>query len=228
MGRLVSDQRVCSFPVLADESSSSFATRGYAAKRVIDISVSVLLLVAFLPVLLIIAVAVSLDNGSVFFGHARIGKNYREFKCLKFRTMVADGSVVLTDYFERYPEALEEWRATRKLRYDPRVTWVGNLLRRTSLDELPQLINVLRGDMSLVGPRPIVSDEIHYYGDQFQVYASIRPGLTGAWQTSGRSDTSYQERVALDIDYAQNQSVRRDLLILARTVPAVFLSRGSC
>jgi exopolysaccharide production protein ExoY len=224
----MSDQSVCSFSHVGDNSVSSPTTSIHHFKRTIDIVASLLLLVAFLPVLLIIGIAVAADRGPIFFGHARVGKNYREFRCLKFRTMVTDGNTVLSQYFERQPEALNEWRATRKLRSDPRVTWVGNLLRRTSLDELPQLINVLRGEMSLVGPRPIVSDEIQYYGDQFHFYTQVRPGLTGAWQTSGRSDTTYNERVTLDVEYVRNCSLLRDLHILFRTIPAVFFARGSC
>ncbi|MEO3388975.1 sugar transferase [Mesorhizobium sp. CAU 1741] len=202
------------------------AMRG-GVKRALDVVISCILLVAFLPVLFIISTAVSIDGGPVLYGHRRVGRNGIDFLCLKFRTMVIDGDEVLASHFERNPAAREEWLASRKLRDDPRVTFIGNLLRRTSLDELPQLLNVLRGDMSLVGPRPIVHDEIVYYRDSYSYYTSLRPGLTGAWQTSGRSDTSYDERVAFDVDYAKNQSLSRDLHILLRTIPAVLMTRGS-
>jgi len=197
-------------------------------KRVFDAILSCLLIVAFLPVLLIIAAVVSLDGGPALFGHRRIGRNGVEFKCLKFRTMVVNGDEILAAHLKENPAAREEWLATRKLRKDPRVTFIGNLLRRSSLDELPQLLNVMRGDMSLVGPRPIVRDEIGYYSDRYCYYISVRPGLTGEWQTSGRSDTSYEARVNFDVHYVQNQSFMRDMRILLRTIPVVLTLRGSC
>eukprot|EP00913_Durusdinium_trenchii_P010545 g9889.t1 len=167
------------------------------------------------------------DKGPVFYGHSRIGHKGRSFKCLKFRTMAVDGERILRNYLRDNPEAAEEWRATRKLRDDPRVTAVGRVLRKLSLDELPQLINILRGEMSVVGPRPVVDDELKVY-DSFAVYyLQTRPGLTGLWQISGRNDVSYETRIAFDTQYVQTWSLVQDLAIILRTIPAVCLARGS-
>ena len=149
------------------------------------------------------------------------------FQCLKFRSMVIDADRVLQHLLETNQQAASEWAATQKLRDDPRITWVGNLLRKSSLDELPQLLNVLRLEMSLVGPRPIVASEIEKYGENIAFYYDTRPGLTGLWQVSGRSETSYERRVQLDTWYVRNWSIRHDLVILAKTVPAVLKRRGA-
>jgi lipopolysaccharide/colanic/teichoic acid biosynthesis glycosyltransferase len=146
---------------------------------------------------------------------------------LKFRTMVVNAEATLARHFEKNPAARQEWEATQKLRDDPRVTPLGRFLRATSLDELPQLFNVLAGDMSLVGPRPIVRGEIIRYGTYFEDYASARPGLTGLWQVSGRSDVDYDKRVALDRSYVMGWSLSGDLMILLRTVKVVFSRVGS-
>ncbi len=157
----------------------------------------------------------------------RLGRDGRAFGCLKFRSMVADGEAVLTAHLAADAQARAEWAATHKLTNDPRITPIGQVLRKTSLDELPQLWNVLRGEMSLVGPRPIVQAEVARYGRAFQTCFAVPPGVTGLWQVSGRSDTSYAERVALDLDYASRWSLRRDIAILLRTIPAVLAQRGS-
>ncbi|AHK45817.1 exopolysaccharide production protein ExoY [Ensifer adhaerens OV14] len=167
------------------------------------------------------------DGGSVFYGHRRIGHNGRAFRCLKFRTMRADGDRLLQDYLRNNPAAYEEWRATRKLQDDPRVTIVGSVLRKLSLDELPQLINIIRGEMSIVGPRPVVEDELELYDAAAVFYLQSRPGLTGLWQISGRNDVSYAARVAFDTHYVQNWSLIRDFFIVVKTIPAVCFSRGS-
>jgi len=157
----------------------------------------------------------------------RLGRDGRSFGCLKFRSMVTDGEAVLAAHLAADPRARAEWAATHKLSNDPRITAIGQVLRKTSLDELPQLWNVLRGEMSLVGPRPIVPAEVARYGRAFQTCFAVPPGVTGLWQVSGRSDTSYAERVALDLDYASRWSLRRDIAIMLRTIPAVLAQRGS-
>jgi exopolysaccharide production protein ExoY len=167
------------------------------------------------------------DGGSVLYGHPRIGRNGRIFRCLKSRTMVENGDEVLAAHFTQNPADREEWAATRKLQNDPRVTRVGAVLRKLSLDELPQIFNILRGEMSFVGPRPVVSDELVMYGPSASFYLKSRPGLTGLWQVSGRNDVSYGTRVAFDRHYVENWSFAFDLKILIRTVPAVLSSRGS-
>lgn len=198
------------------------------AKRALDIAGASALLLALLVPLLLIALLVRADGGPVLFAHRRIGRGGRPFGCLKFRTMVPDAERRLAALLEADPDARAEWEATRKLRRDPRVTWIGRFLRASSLDELPQLINVLRGEMSLVGPRPVLDVELStYYGVAAEHYRSVRPGLTGLWQVSGRSDTSYATRVALDVAYITRPSLREDLRILLRTPAAILLRRGA-
>jgi exopolysaccharide production protein ExoY len=198
------------------------------AKRSFDITAALAALVFFSPILLLIMALVKVSSkGSIFYGHRRIGHNGRSFHCLKFRTMVANGDEVLRDYLRNNPSAAEEWKATRKLRDDPRVTTVGTVLRKLSLDELPQLINILRGDMSVVGPRPVIDEELSLYDTDAVYYLRTRPGLTGLWQISGRNDVSYESRIAFDTHYVQNWSLVQDVLIIAKTIPAVCLSRGS-
>lgn len=198
------------------------------AKRALDITAAFLLLVMLAPFLGAIAVAIRLQGGPALYGHRRMGLGLREFHCLKFRTMHVDGDKMLADLLANDPDARREWRETRKLRNDPRVTWLGRLLRKSSLDELPQLVNVLRGEMSLVGPRPVVRDELdQYYGPAAAAYALVRPGITGLWQVSGRSDTTYRTRVALDTEYVANVSLRRDVSILLRTLVVVARGRGA-
>ena len=180
------------------------------------------------PILLAIAVANAIRNhGHVFFAHRRIGKNGKEFYCYKFQSMVPDAEAKLEQYLKSHPEARKEWEETFKLTNDPRVTKLGAFLRKTSLDELPQLWNVIKGDMSLVGPRPIVKKEIPRYGEHFKEYCSVLPGITGMWQASGRSDTTYAERVAMDTWYVHNWSVWLDIMYLAKTFGAVIHSKGA-
>jgi exopolysaccharide production protein ExoY len=201
---------------------------GGISKRSFDILVALAALVVLSPIfVLIMALVKYSDGGSVFYGHRRIGYNGSTFRCLKFRTMAEDGDAVLQRYLEQNPAAYEEWRATRKLQDDPRVTIVGTVLRKLSLDELPQLFNILRGEMSIVGPRPVVDDELELYESSAVYYLQTRPGLTGLWQVSGRNDVSYETRVAFDTHYVRNWSLASDLVIVARTIPAVCLSRGS-
>jgi exopolysaccharide production protein ExoY len=197
-------------------------------KRLFDLSGALTGLVVLCPLILLIAVLVKLsDGGPIFFKHRRVGHSGRIFGCVKFRTMVAGGDAILEDYFNKNPAEKEVWSRERKLQSDPRVTKLGSFLRKSSLDELPQLINILKGEMSIVGPRPIISDEIPLYGAAVSYYLISRPGLTGLWQVSGRNDSSYAQRVEMDRHYVANWSLSSDIIIILRTIPAVCLSRGS-
>ena len=185
-------------------------------------------LIMLAPLMLFIALLIKRDGGPVLFRHTRIGEAGQPFACLKFRTMVQDSEAMLQHQLLTDPAAAAEWRETHKLRNDSRITGVGRFLRATSLDELPQLLNVLRFEMSLVGPRPIVEAELPRYGRRIASYYRVRPGLTGLWQVSGRTATSYVRRVRLDTYYVENWSLWMDLVILMRTIPAVLSRRGAC
>ena len=201
---------------------------GDSATDLVNVSIATLALLFILPLMLLVALAIFLqDGGPVVFAHRRVGRNGRHFHCLKFRSMAADAEARLADLLARDPVAREEWARDHKLKNDPRITKLGAFLRKSSLDELPQLFNVLRGEMSLVGPRPIVDDEVTKYGRYFQHYCAVKPGITGLWQVSGRNDVSYRTRVALDCTYARSKSLGLDLWIMAATVPAVLCRRGS-
>lgn len=196
---------------------------GGRIKRAFDIVVAVVALTVLSPLMLATAVLIRVAIGSpIIFAHQRIGANGHPFRCYKFRTMVPDAAAVLQSILKNDPVRAEEWRTTRKLKDDPRVTWLGRFLRRTSIDELPQLFNVLLGDMSCVGPRPVVADELAPYGPYVCDYLSARPGMTGAWQVSGRNTLSCERRVHLDVDYVRDWSFWRDIRILLLTVPAVL------
>ncbi|NTJ41829.1 sugar transferase [Agrobacterium larrymoorei] len=213
--------------VSSDDIDVSFPIGGIA-KRSFDVTSAVLALLVLSPIFLMIMALVKFsDKGPAFYGHRRVGHNGRTFHCLKFRTMVMNGDEVLRQYLASNPEAADEWKATRKLKDDPRVTAIGTVLRKLSLDELPQLINIIRGEMSVVGPRPVVDEELNYYENAARYYLSTRPGLTGLWQISGRNDVSYKARVDFDTQYVQNWSMMQDMAIIVRTVPAVCMSRGS-
>ena len=200
----------------------------WAGKRSLDMSVAALALILLLPLLVVLCFVIFASDGKApIFRHQRVGRNGRRFGCLKFRSMVVNGDAILQEHLARSPAARAEWNETQKLTDDPRVTPLGRVLRKTSLDELPQLINVLKGEMSLVGPRPIVEAEVERYGSAFATCFSVTPGVTGQWQVSGRSDCTYAERVALDLQYATQWRLSRDLSILVRTVPAVLAQRGS-
>ena len=199
-----------------------------ALKRAMDVAGAGLMLLVLSPIFLILTLIVRADGGPAFFAHRRIGRDGEGFGCLKFRSMVTDSQARLEALLASDPAARAEWEATRKLKNDPRVTKIGRFLRATSLDELPQLINVLRGEMSLVGPRPVIQAELdRYYGAAALHYMSVRPGITGLWQVSGRSDTSYAQRVALDMAYVSGLSVWQDIRILLRTPVAVLSRRGA-
>jgi len=198
------------------------------AKRTMDLLLTLAGGLVVLPLCLLIALAIKFDSkGPVLYSQERIGKDGKRFRAFKFRSMVQNADVILHDYLEEHPELMEEWRETQKLKNDPRITALGNFLRRSSLDELPQLINVLRGDMSLVGPRPIVEDEIERYDWVWNLYKRARPGITGQWQISGRNDTSYRERTNMDAYYIRNWSIWLDIHILARTISVVLKRDGA-
>jgi len=201
--------------------------RQWPGKRVFDIVGALALFVVFSPLILCVAVWLWVTGGPILFGHQRIGKGGRPFNCYKFRTMVPNADQVLERLFEREPDLRIEWVLNHKLKDDPRVTRLGEFLRKTSLDELPQLWNVLRGEMSLVGPRPIVKDEIFRYGHAIRHYLAVKPGITGLWQVSGRNDTTYGRRVAMDRLYAMNMCVGLDTRILFRTMVVVCKRSGA-
>ena len=201
---------------------------GGNSKRIFDILISAAVLGLFTPILLIVAVLVKLsDPGPVIFRHMRVGHGGRRFHCLKFRSMVSNSDEVLRELLACDPGARQEWERSQKLANDPRITPVGKFLRQTSLDELPQLINVIRGEMSLVGPRPIIPGELRRYGDKLGLYLQSRPGITGLWQVNGRSTCAYQERIEMDAHYVRNWSFSRDFVILLRTLAVVLARRGS-
>lgn len=198
------------------------------AKRIFDLIATISGGILISPILLLLAIIVGIDNkGRVIFAHRRVGKDGKLFPCYKFQSMVPDAQTRLEEYLADNPEARKEWEDTFKLTNDPRVTKLGGFLRKTSLDELPQLWNVLMGDMSLVGPRPIVRKEIERYGDYIREYYMVPPGITGMWQVNGRSDTTYEERVAMDTWYVRNWSVWIDLVYLFKTVKTVFTGKGA-
>jgi exopolysaccharide production protein ExoY len=216
--------------VAAAESGvpTASAPVGGHTKRCFDIAAAASTLLFLLPLFCLIALAIKLmDPGPVLFRHRRIGRHGVPFDCLKFRTMVVDGDQALRRHLATNRAAAMEWEAKQKLTEDPRITALGAILRKSSLDELPQLLNILKGEMSVVGPRPIVAAEMPKYGDCIAHYMRARPGLTGAWQVSGRTDIDYSSRVRLDRDYVESWAIQRDLLIIVKTVRVVVTARGS-
>jgi len=196
--------------------------------RGLDIILSLIALVVLAPLMWALAFATLIDGGgNCLFAHRRIGQGGRTFPCYKFRSMVPNSDEVLQHILATDPQARREWERDHKLRRDPRVTRLGAFLRKTSLDELPQFFNVLAGQMSMVGPRPIVLEEVGRYGRYFAAYCAQRPGLTGLWQISGRNNTSYRRRVAIDTVYSRSRSLKLYLYILAMTPYAVVNGRGS-
>jgi exopolysaccharide production protein ExoY len=196
---------------------------GLSRKRLVDIALASFGIVLLCPLLLLCFAACLLASpGPALFGHRRIGFQGKYFRCFKFRTMVINGDEILREYLAAHPEANAEWEATRKLRFDPRVTAIGSILRKTSLDEIPQLFNVLRGEMSIVGPRPVTEEELARYSTSVGSYLACRPGITGLWQVSGRSGTTYRKRVAYDTYYARHWSMVLDAKIMIATLPALL------
>ena len=211
-----------------DSYSSDWRARQKKIKRLLDVSCSVGLLVLFSPLILGVSLLLLAVQGRpILFKHRRIGRNGEAFDCLKFRTMVNHADRVLNDYLTTNPSVRREWELKRKLKNDPRVTSLGRVMRKASLDELPQLLNVLRGEMSLVGPRPIVSSEMRFYGAHLYVYQSVRPGITGPWQVGGRSNVAFHKRVELDVEYIMNWTLTKDVMIIMKTVAVVIYMSGS-
>ncbi len=221
-------KRFFGYGIIALESGESFLPGlGLFLKDVLDRVGAAIAIVLLSPVFLMIARAIRKDGGPAMYGHTRIGKNGKPFNCLKFRSMVTNAHEMLHDLLENNPDMRKEYEETYKLKNDPRVTKIGKFLRKTSLDELPQLFNVLQGHMSLMGPRPIVEDEKKYYAEKINEYLSVRPGMTGLWQVSGRSDTGYGQRVYLDSWYVRNWSLWNDLIIFFKTILVVLKRKGA-
>ena len=202
---------------------------GNVVKTAFDYILTLVGAVFISPLLVYIAYRIKKeDPGPVFFAHTRIGKDGNPFPCYKFRSMVVNSQEMLQKYLAENPAAREEWERDFKLKDDPRVTPIGKFLRSTSLDELPQIFNVLRGEMSLVGPRPVIQEELDkYYGETAKLYCTVKPGITGLWQVSGRSDIGYDERVALDATYIKYRSMWGDIVILWKTIGVVLMKKGA-
>jgi Undecaprenyl-phosphate galactose phosphotransferase WbaP len=197
------------------------------SKRCFDIICTLVLLFLLSPLLILLGLLVRRDGGPVFFAHNRIGLHGESFNCLKFRSMVTDAEDVLQKLLDSDPQVKSEWEADYKLKQDPRITGIGSFMRKSSLDELPQLFNVLKGEMSLVGPRPLIEDELKRYGEQVDYYLQVRPGMTGLWQVSGRNNVEYSHRVYLDVWYVKNWSLWYDVAILFKTFKVVLGKKGA-
>lgn len=197
-----------------------------AAKRAFDLFLALLFLPVILPIILTLAVLTLMDGGPAFFGHKRVGQNDQTFRCWKIRTMIPNAEAVLQKHLAENPEAAAEWASDYKLNDDPRITRIGHFLRQTSLDELPQIWNVLRGEMSFVGPRPVTRVELEKYRGYEWCYLSVKPGITGLWQVSGRNDVNYAERVQMDVAYLSSHSLVQDVSIIFRTAGAVLNRTG--
>ncbi|MFY0312731.1 sugar transferase [Leisingera sp. D0M16] len=209
--------------------TSGLAASGFyavAGKRAFDITLALVLLPVIAPIILVLWFIVRHDGGPGFFGHTRVGQKGEPFKCWKIRSMVADAESRLQAYLDDNPEAAAEWERDHKLTNDPRINRLGHFLRETSLDELPQILNVLKGEMSFVGPRPIVAKELTKYGESVAAYLVQKPGITGPWQISGRNDISYDQRVALDVTYLSRRSFLCDLKIILMTASAILGRTG--
>ncbi len=214
-------------PSVEDVSLAIAAPKAIRLKRAVDLLLGLALAPLVLLVLAPVCLLVTLDGGRPVYRHLRLGRTGRTFYCYKVRTMVPDADARLRALLDSNHLAREEWSERFKLKKDPRVTWLGHFLRKTSLDELPQFWNVLRGEMSFVGPRPIIPDELERYGDRAAAYLACSPGISGLWQVSGRNDISYEQRVFLDERYAREWTLLLDAQILLRTLPEVLRARGS-
>ncbi|MEP3328840.1 sugar transferase [Sedimentitalea sp.] len=209
-------------------SDASFETPSpkYRPKRLFDLAIVLVLLPVFSPLIALLWLIVKMDGGPGFFGHERIGRNGVPFRCWKIRSMVPNSEERLKDHLASDPEAAREWSESFKLRNDPRITPIGKFLRKSSLDELPQFWNVLLGEMSLVGPRPVSRDELQMYSINLKSYLSMSPGITGPWQVSGRNSLSYKQRVAIDVEYSRHADLKIDMQILAKTAFVVIKRTG--
>jgi exopolysaccharide production protein ExoY len=224
--------QVSAMPAFEDDRlrtgrTPSSAMQDAVLTRTMDLCIAVSAIAVLLPFLLLIILALKLTSpGPVLFAHRRVGQGGRVFPSYKFRSMVVNSAQVLEQHLAECPEAREEWARDQKLRNDPRVTPIGRLLRRSSLDEVPQIFNVLLGQMSMVGPRPIVEGEVVRYRQYIVDYMNVKPGITGLWQISGRNNTTYRRRVALDTAYARSRNIALDIAIMVRTIPAVLSGSG--
>ena len=200
----------------------------YYLKLVLDFFLAMLFLIALFPLFSVLVIILKISvRGDIFFIHERIGLDGKPFKLYKFRTMKPGRDNILKNYLHRYPDKKDEWNKNHKLKNDPRITCFGKFLRDYSLDEIPQILNILKGDMSFIGPRPIVDKEISKYGDNFSLYKKCKPGLSGFWQVSGRNNTTYQERVQHDMYYIRNKSLMLDLKIFFKTIPVILFKKGA-
>lgn len=229
MSRFPDSQNLpASFSLLLRARQVEYKSTQHIVKRVFDVTAGMVLIFLLTPLMLLIAALIRAgDSGPALFQQTRVGRGGKSFRCWKFRTMACDAEQALQRLLASDPDAAREWAESQKLSHDPRITPVGAFLRRSSLDELPQLFNIIAGDMSFVGPRPIVAAERERYGEAFTHCFSVPPGLTGLWQISGRSDCSYATRVSLDSQYASEWHLLLDAKILVKTVPAVLMQKGS-
>ena len=196
-----------------------------SVKRIIDVIISIIGLIVLSPIFLILAIIIKLDSkGPVFFAHTRYGKDGKKFKMYKFRTMYENAQDMINDFT---PEQMKEWKENFKLQDDPRITKVGKFLRKTSLDELPQIVNIIKGDLSIIGPRPVIEEELEKYGDNKDKFLSVTPGLTGYWQANGRSSTTYEQRMEMELYYIDNISPKLDVKIFFKTVESVIKKEGA-
>lgn len=196
-----------------------------SVKRIIDVIISTIGLIVLSPIFLILAIIIKLDSkGPVFFAHTRYGKDGKKFKMYKFRTMYENAQDMINDFT---PEQMKEWKENFKLQNDPRITKVGKFLRKTSLDELPQIVNIIKGDLSIIGPRPVIEEELEKYGDNKDKFLSVTPGLTGYWQANGRSSTTYEQRMEMELYYIDNISPKLDVKIFFKTIESVIKKEGA-
>ena len=218
-------------PVLQGDrriSRSLQSLDGELFKRLFDILFSLSVLILFAPVYLLLAFSIALSSsGPIFYVQERVGKNHKRFYCLKFRTMVENADDILLEIMENSPHLRQEFEDNFKLKQDPRITWIGRFLRMTSLDEFPQFWNVLKGDMSVVGPRPLVEEELPRYGRHINKILTIRPGITGLWQVSGRNDIPYPRRVQIDLYYANDKNLWMDMWIIFKTIGVVIFPKNN-
>jgi Undecaprenyl-phosphate galactose phosphotransferase WbaP len=215
-------------PKIKPKGLSLQRINGEFAKRLFDIVFSLLVLILFSPVYLILALLIALSSeGPIFYVQERIGQNYKPFHCIKFRTMVTNADEVLVQMMETSPQLRQEFESSFKLKKDPRITKIGRFLRITSLDEFPQFWNVLKGDMSVVGPRPLVAEELPKYGQHIEQVLTIKPGITGLWQVSGRNDIPYPRRVQIDLHYVKSRTLWLDLWIILKTIDVVIIPNNN-
>lgn len=223
-GAILKDDLIIT-PKITRTAKKTNTTNYIKVKRIFDIVLASIALVLLSPVFLLLAIIIKADSkGSVFFAHTRIGKNGKKFKMYKFRTMYENAQEMIKDFT---PEQKKEWEENFKLKEDPRITKIGKVLRKTSLDELPQIINIIKGDLSIIGPRPIIDDELEKYGEEKEKFLSVTPGLTGYWQANGRSATTYEDRMKMELYYIDHMSAKLDLQIFFKTFVTVFKKEGA-